>query len=286
MPILFFVIFRLDRFFPCTSAMASQSFFSKKRDRVKPVPLDKIVLGIGASYLGLVLLWRVSPSLLLKLGAPPATSGAVTSGAGAVLSARDREFIAYLQQSLKTLDQNRASRSQPNLPNPKASAPYPSYPGANPSWATHPSPLATQLIPGEIRASSRSPRSVVPPQPPLPSEPLTRLLIPPPLPVTQNSVLSPPSRTNPVPPPPPSPLSPPAQTSRSKSPAPTAHNLVGLLEAGDQSTVLVTFEGITRRFAIGESLGNSGWRLVSVNNQKATLSRQGITRSLEVGQDF
>jgi hypothetical protein len=271
--------------------MASQSFFSKKRDRVKPVPLDKIVLGIGASYLGLVLLWRVSPSLLLKPGAPPATSGAVTSGAvtsgaGAVLSARDREFIAYLQQSLKTLDQNRASRSQPNLPNPKAFAPYPSYPGANPSGATHPSPLATQLIPGEIRASSRSPRSVVPPQPPLPSEPLTRLLIPPPLPVNQNPVLSPPPRTNPVPPPPPSPLSPPAQTSRSKSPAPTAHNLVGLLEAGDQSTVLVTFEGITRRFAIGESLGNSGWRLVSVNNQKATLSRQGITRSLEVGQDF
>ncbi|HEY9689592.1 MAG TPA: hypothetical protein V6D46_06325, partial [Coleofasciculaceae cyanobacterium] len=62
--------------------------------------------------------------------------------------------------------------------------------------------------------------------------------------------------------------------------------LVGVLELGDRSSALVSVNGVTRRVNMGETVGASGWTLVEVANQAATLRREGETRSIFVGQQF
>jgi Tfp pilus assembly protein PilP len=64
------------------------------------------------------------------------------------------------------------------------------------------------------------------------------------------------------------------------------HSLVGVLESGDRSSALFSWDGLTQRIQVGEAIGGSGWTLMGVSNQKAILSRQGKTRYLEVGQSF
>jgi Tfp pilus assembly protein PilP len=61
---------------------------------------------------------------------------------------------------------------------------------------------------------------------------------------------------------------------------------VGLLESGENSAALFDVDGVTQRFKIGESIGASGWTLVSVANQEAVVRRNGEVRSVYVGQKF
>jgi hypothetical protein len=90
--------------------------------------------------------------------------------------------------------------------------------------------------------------------------------------------------------PPSSPTPPSATTPSAPAASPAAptgtYTLVGLLELSDRSAVLVNINGITHRFQVGESLGSSGWTLVSVNNQEAVIRRNGEVRSIFVGQNF
>jgi hypothetical protein len=69
--------------------------------------------------------------------------------------------------------------------------------------------------------------------------------------------------------------------------APSAtHLLVGLLEQGDRSVALFEINGAVQRIQIGESIGASGWALVSVSNSEAIVRRNGEVRSIFVGQRF
>jgi Tfp pilus assembly protein PilP len=61
---------------------------------------------------------------------------------------------------------------------------------------------------------------------------------------------------------------------------------VGLLELGNRSAALFEINGITQRINIGETIGTSGWTLVSVANQEAVVRRNGEVRSVYVGQKF
>lgn len=83
---------------------------------------------------------------------------------------------------------------------------------------------------------------------------------------------------------------PPAVTQPSEIPQLSAsvgrHTLVGLLELGDHSAALFEINGVTQRINIGESIGASGWTLVSVANQEAVVRRNGEVRSVYVGQKF
>lgn len=246
--------------------MAINPFDSPSRDRLQSVPLDKILLGIGMSYLGWVILW-----LSGHLSLPGTMTAEKKVPAQGEISARDRAFITYLQQSLKKIDRNQTAHSQPNPPLAIAS-----YPQATTPTLIQPSLLATRIIPPSPIAPSTAAISVTPAQQPLKSHSPSRSFLPPPAP--PKVTLSPASSTHPLPPP--------AEPLTTLSATATNHNLVGLLEAGEQSTVLVTFNGMTRRFTIGETLGNSGWRLISVSDQKAIISRNGMTRSLDVGQKF
>ncbi len=63
-----------------------------------------------------------------------------------------------------------------------------------------------------------------------------------------------------------------------------SHVLEGILELGTKSAALFKIEGTTRRFAIGESIGSSGWTLVDVSNGEAIIRRNGEVRSIYTGQ--
>lgn len=65
-----------------------------------------------------------------------------------------------------------------------------------------------------------------------------------------------------------------------------AHTLVGVLELGDRSAALFEINGETQRVYVGESIGASGWTLVSVANQEAIVRRNGDVRSIYIGQQF
>ncbi|KAM3092302.1 hypothetical protein ACKFKG_22865 [Phormidesmis sp. 146-35] len=62
--------------------------------------------------------------------------------------------------------------------------------------------------------------------------------------------------------------------------------MVGVLEGADPSKSVVLFEmnGVTQRYYIGESIGSSGWSLVEVSKQYATVRRNGQVRTLSTGQ--
>ncbi|GBF82761.1 general secretion pathway protein GspC [Aphanothece sacrum FPU1] len=123
---------------------------------------------------------------------------------------------------------------------------------------------------------------VTPVTPPPKPSPINRIPPPPPLPSTVSipakvPVLTPGQIVLPIPP----------QTAANSLPtANPSHTLVGLLESGSQSTALFTFNGMTRRFAVGESIGGTGWVLMAVQNQTVVISNNGKTRYLEVGQGF
>jgi hypothetical protein len=68
--------------------------------------------------------------------------------------------------------------------------------------------------------------------------------------------------------------------------ATTSHTLVGILELGQRSAALFEVNGVTRRIHLGEGIGGSGWSLVEVVNQEAILRRNGEVRSVYVGQSF
>ncbi|WKT81300.1 hypothetical protein QYC27_00375 [Thermosynechococcus sp. PP45] len=70
------------------------------------------------------------------------------------------------------------------------------------------------------------------------------------------------------------------------TPAPPQHTLVGILELGDRSVALFQSNGQTLRLSVGDTIGNDGWQLVQIQNQRAVLRRQGEVRSLTVGQSF
>ncbi len=91
------------------------------------------------------------------------------------------------------------------------------------------------------------------------------------------------------------PSSQPASTNPTVAAAPPAapqpeaaavQTLVGLLELGDSSAALFEVNGVTRRFSLGEKIGNSGWSLAEIKAGEAVIRRNGEVKSVYVGQTF
>ena len=244
---------------------------------------DKWLLAGGIFYLCGVSLWLGQQNRLTfsSLWGQASSSIALKPSP----SEADRQFIRYLQQSLKVIEKSPLPHSQsspvvsPSVSNPAtlptltiqsarpaplppiAPVPrvvekyyYPVYPSV-----TTPEPRVTvlqQRVSSAIAPPYAPPQVATKPQPPRP--PLSKM--PPSLAIAPNI----------------SPL----MTGKA------TYSLVGVLESGDRSSALFNWNGLTQRVQIGEPLGASGWVLKSVNSQKAILSRQGKTRYLEVGQRF
>ena len=62
--------------------------------------------------------------------------------------------------------------------------------------------------------------------------------------------------------------------------------LVGLIELGEASAALFKIDGITQRIWLGETIHNTDWILKSVTQEKATITNQGQTRNLSIGESF
>jgi len=64
------------------------------------------------------------------------------------------------------------------------------------------------------------------------------------------------------------------------------HALIGLLELGDRSAALLEVNGVPQRIQVGEKIGASGWKIMSISNQTAIIQRNSEVRSIYVGQKF
>jgi hypothetical protein len=234
---------------------------------------DKWLLAGGIFYLCGVSLWlgqqnRLTFSSLWGQASPSITLKSSPSAA-------DRQFISYLQQSLKVIEQSPLPHSQ--------SSPVVSPSVSNP--ATLPTLTIQSARPAPLPPIVPVPRVVEKyyyPVYPSVTTPEPRVTV---LQQRVSSAISPPySPLSPLPTMPPS-----LAIAPNISPLVTGkatYSLVGVLESGDRSSALFNWNGLTQRVQIGEPLGASGWVLKSVNSQKAILSRQGKTRYLEVGQRF
>lgn len=66
----------------------------------------------------------------------------------------------------------------------------------------------------------------------------------------------------------------------------STHELVGVLELGDRSAALFEINGSSQRVYIGETVGASGWSIVSISNEEVVVRRNGEVRSIYIGQEF
>ena len=148
------------------------------------------------------------------------------------------------------------SAARPTLPANQLAA-RPTLPAPSPRPR-----LSLPIAPPPVRPSASAPSTAAKPSIPAPPKAVTQPSTPPPPPAVETS-----------------------PTAQSALPV-ANHTLVGLLELGDNSAALFEINGITQRIKIGESIGASGWALVSVANQEAVVRRNGEVRSVFVGQKF
>jgi hypothetical protein len=172
------------------------------------------------------------------------------------VSSEHQEFAAYMKRSLNTINRRTGDRSTVALA-PESTVP---------------------TVPVDGSSDGNQPAGV-----------LERVYIPvyqPPEP----TAVAPATPTPSVQPVAPTPVAPPRLSSEDRTavaPTPaTIHTLVGVLELGDRSAALFDIAGVTQRVYVGESIGSSGWTLVSVANQEAIVRRNGEVRSIYIGQQF
>ena len=259
---------------------------------------DRLTIGAAAlSLLATVGLWFLNRNAQVSVTAdgPAATAPASTAASGAnggssELTQSDTEFSAYISRSLDAIERRTTGAPAAQLPEPPAIATLPSQlpnvSALNSPSATGPAapnPAVTPAAPAGFPLSSNLVEAI---------ERLARLLEKNPN-VAANLPPAPPAaRPSPLPAASPKPAASPNPNAESgpvaaatAAPAMT-YVLVGVLELGDRSSALVAVNGVTRRVNMGETVGASGWTLVEVANQAATLRREGETRSIFVGQQF
>ena len=226
---------------------------------------DRLLLGVGCLSIVVTLaVWFLNQQAA-RPPAPVAVAPQVPAGNAAPQNpAANDQFVNYLQQALKAIEQQQAGSSQvastgalPNLPLVQPSSPTLQSPAtsvATPRPTLRPATGLSRLYGPAYQAPQAQPRS--PSVAPLPA-PL-------------------PSASAPVAVRPPIPLSMPGIPKK----------LVGVLELGDRSAALIEINGVTQRYRIGESVGTSGWSLVEVSKDQAVLRRNGEVRSVFMGQNF
>jgi hypothetical protein len=219
---------------------------------------DRLLLGVGClSLLTVLAVWLLNQQAQ-RQAAPVAIAPSASNPA---LTTADNQFISYLQQALKAIDQQ-----QPGTPSA----------GVNGVSA-----LPSVTLPGNPTIQAAPATGTTPSNPTRPATGLSRLYVPV-YQVPQNgqtgspSIAPLPSVKAPTAVRPPIPLTVPG----------VAKTLVGILELGDRSAALIEINGVTQRYRIGESIATSGWTLVEVSQNQAVIRRNGEVRSIFTGQSF
>ena len=215
--------------------------------------LGKILFALSCSY-SLFVLWWLFGHQGIKLVTH------LTGGRYITLSQSDVKFIDHLEKSLATLDRELAAEKADS--NEDRVMYVPVYTPQN----------SPPTIPAPVTFSKPQPASTTKTGFP-PTPPALKIPAPPPLP-TSTSI--PESKSNVA-----------SHASDTLKPVAIKHTLTGILDLGvGKSAALIRVNGQTRRFWIGEEIGNSGWILESVTNQTAKINDRGRIRSIAVGETF
>ena len=269
----------------------------QEREKQSRKSLDRLLVG-GAlvALVGTMGLWYVNRRGELQQAALETQRASAESS---LVASGDAAFVNYMQRSLDTIAANErveeggSSRTRQPLPvMPLPVVPLPT------------GPLQPLPAPGAQASPQPQPPAAAVPDLPLASnlteaiDRLARLLER--LPQPGNGSLPRPSNDAPVesgpvamesPAPRPSPKPSEGNADRPQpntvaaAPKPS-QSLVGLLDLGASSAALFAIEGVTRRYNIGESIGGSGWTLVEVSADAATIRKDGNTRTIYIGEKF
>ena len=232
---------------------------------VKSRSYDRLLLALGAfSLLAVLATWLLSQQAQRQMAPVATTSQPAASNVTPATPAADHQFVSYLQQALKAIDD---SNQQPSGGLPPGVTGVPTLP-------TVPS------LPGTPTIQTAPTTGAKPSSANRPSTGLSRLYVPiyqVPQPQSGSPLVAPlPSVNTPTAVRPPIPLSVPGIPKK----------LVGVLELGDRSAALIEINGIAQRYRIGESIATSGWTLVEVSKDQAVIRRNGEVRSVFIGQNF
>ena len=288
-------------------------------------PIEKLLLALGITSLVVTLALLLANQQKLTLPWSGNSSSSSSIGGDSQLSASDSQFVTYMLRSLQVIDhrsktkQNTTATASPAGTTNQASANLQSLPttgnrllGSNqpptvlervyipvyPSQSPAPPAASQPTVKPSVQAAApvqRPPAQVQAARPAQKPPAQAQAARPAQKPPAQAQAPSPVARLSPppaalppapaAPPPAPAPAAPSLPDSSSQAAA-VKHTLVGLLELGERSAALFEVNGVTQRFNVGESIGNSGWTLVSVANQEAVIRRNGEVRSVYVGQKF
>ncbi|MGB2927254.1 MAG: hypothetical protein WBB82_18285 [Limnothrix sp.] len=190
-------------------------------------------------------------------------------------------FANYVQQALDNLDRQPAPQlvpmaGQPQVGIPLASDQNPTANGQAPQVIER---IYIPVYPPE--AAVNNGESAV--RPPIQTAPPIIVQTPAPQPVAPAPVAPAPAPTLISPPPP--------MASVPTIPAPpavakTLYTLSGVLESGDRSAALFNVNGLTQRYKVGENIGTSNWKLLSLRGNQVMLGQGGQTKTLYTGESF
>ena len=173
----------------------------------------------------------------------------LTGGKQVVLSQSEVEFIDYMERSLARIDRQIAAQDDGEVVYVPVYTPSPTPNNSLPTVSQSPNPPAIS----EPQPAPTAPLAI-PAPPPLPS--------PPPVAEAENTAIA------------------------AKPKPQIDHTLIGVLELGNRSAVLVEVGGKTRRIWLGEKIHTDGWILKSIGDRQATISHEGQVRSISVGETF
>ncbi len=64
------------------------------------------------------------------------------------------------------------------------------------------------------------------------------------------------------------------------------YTLVGLVELGANPSAMFRGKGGTKRIAIGQNIDDSGWKLQAIKERNVVITRQGESRTINIGERF
>jgi len=216
--------------------------------------LGKILFALVSSYCIFALWWlfgdRASSILTTLMGGKQIT-----------ISKSDVEFIEYMEQSVSAIESK--LQTEKDADRDREVVYVPVY-----------TPNSTPPALGQVSNNNAptTPTAIAQPRPNLATEAL-KIPAPPPLPAPTS--LSTESTAAPT------------KLAAIKTQPAIKHTLTGILELGENRTAaLIKVNGQTRRFWLGEKIGNSEWILESVSHNSARISDSEQTRSIAVGETF
>ena len=225
----------------------------------KKINRDKLLLFASVGYLIFVLWWLFAYSTGKNI------IPFLASNKNSIPQA-DVEFIDYIQRSLETIDRQVIAQEKASTSEEDPTVVY--------------VPVYTQAAANPIAGYS---------SPPLPQA----IPLPPPAP-SEFTAIQPPAKI-PLPPPP----SESTNLKIAETPQPENNKvataittpkinstLVGLIELGEASAALFKIDGVTQRIWLGENIENTDWILESVTKEKATMTNQGRSRILSIGESL